>query len=181
MTVRCRWVGCASGGALAVAALLAAGCRTRVVPSDEQAAFTPGLGEIMGQNQVRHAKLWFAGRAGNWALASYELDELGEGFADAVRYHPTHKTAAESLTTTVPGFMNPPLTRLRQVVARHDSAAFPAAFDALTAGCNGCHAATGFGFNVVQRPTTAPFSNQGFAPPAPSHPRPAAAAARGGP
>jgi hypothetical protein len=36
----------------------------------------PGLGEIMSANQMRHVKLWFAGEAGNWPLASYEVDEL---------------------------------------------------------------------------------------------------------
>ncbi len=156
MNVRRRWV----VGIVALAVL--AGCRTRVVPDEEQ--YVPGLGEIMGQNQVRHAKLWFAGRAGNWALASYELDELGEGFADAAKYHPTHKTAPDSLPGLITAYVEPPLMALRQAVARHDSAGFPAAFDALTAGCNGCHVAAGFGFNVVQRPTSPPFTNQSFAP-----------------
>src|ERR1700689_4177434 len=42
----------------------------------------PGLGEIMTLQQLRHIKLWFAGRAGNWPLADYEVDELNEGFED---------------------------------------------------------------------------------------------------
>src|SRR5215471_18604761 len=42
--------------------------------------YTPGLGEIMTFQQMRHVKLWLAGQAGNWPLASYELDELNEGF-----------------------------------------------------------------------------------------------------
>jgi hypothetical protein len=33
-------------------------------------AYTPGLGEIMTLTQMRHAKLWFAGQAGNWSLAT---------------------------------------------------------------------------------------------------------------
>src|SRR5947208_2225088 len=33
--------------------------------------FTPGLGEIMTLQQMRHLKLWFAGQAGNWPLAAY--------------------------------------------------------------------------------------------------------------
>ena len=45
-----------------------------------QEPYTPGLGEIMTLNQMRHIKLWFAGKATNWPLASYELDELEEGF-----------------------------------------------------------------------------------------------------
>jgi hypothetical protein len=42
--------------------------------------YVPGLGELMSANQMRHAKLWFAGEAGNWPLAAYDLDELKEGF-----------------------------------------------------------------------------------------------------
>jgi len=34
----------------------------------------------------------------------------------------------------------------------------------LTKACNDCHQATNFGFNVVQRPATNPYSNQVFAP-----------------
>lgn len=34
-----------------------------------------------------------------------------------------------------------------------DSERFTKAFDALTEGCNSCHQATKFGFNVVTRPT----------------------------
>ena len=58
----------------------------------------PGLGEIMTLTQMRHAKLWFAGEAGNWPLASYELHELKEGFADAVKHHPTHKGASVAVS-----------------------------------------------------------------------------------
>src|SRR5882762_2790550 len=54
-----------------------------------QKPFTPGLGEIMTLQQMRHLKLWFAGRSGNWALADYELDELKEGYEDIGQYFPT--------------------------------------------------------------------------------------------
>ena len=36
----------------------------------------------MALQQMRHIKLWFAGRAGNWPLADYEIGELNEGFDD---------------------------------------------------------------------------------------------------
>jgi hypothetical protein len=48
--------------------------------SEPKEPFTPGLGEIMTLQQMRHLKLWYAGQAGNWPLADYELDELKEGF-----------------------------------------------------------------------------------------------------
>ena len=75
----------------AVFLLLAAACsRPPTPPNPAPAAtgptaeaYTLGLGEIMGLQQMRHVKLWFAGQAKNWELASYELDELTEGFEDA--------------------------------------------------------------------------------------------------
>ena len=52
-------------------------------------AYSPGLGEIMALQQMRHSKLWFAGDARNWGLAGYELDELKEGFEGAAKLFPT--------------------------------------------------------------------------------------------
>lgn len=54
-----------------LAAVATAGCERQPAP-----AYIPGLGEIMAATQMRHAKLWFAGQAGHWPLAAYELDEL---------------------------------------------------------------------------------------------------------
>src|SRR4051812_10619726 len=54
------------------------------------AAYVPGLGELMALQQMRHAKLWFAGSNRNWPLADYELDELREGFEDVQKLHQTH-------------------------------------------------------------------------------------------
>jgi hypothetical protein len=128
------------------------------------AGYLPGLGEIMTAVQMRHAKLAIAGAAGNWPLAAYEIDELDEGLDDAVTFHPTHKDMKQSLMDLVPTFMKAPLTDLRAAVDAKDTAKFNTAFDALTAGCNGCHQASDFGFNVVTRPTAPPVTNQDFAP-----------------
>jgi len=128
-------------------------------------AYTPGLGEIMTLTQMRHAKLWLAGQAQNWALAAYEADELEEGFANAMAYHPTHKTSPVALTRIIPLMTTEPLKALRAAIADKDSPAFRHAFDSLTAACNGCHQATDFGFNVVTRPSENTFSNQNFATP----------------
>jgi hypothetical protein len=133
--------------------------------------YTPGLGEIMTLTQMRHAKLWYAGEAGNWGLASYELDELEEGFADARKFHPTHKDAPQPLAQVLPIMVDAPIAAVRIAVDRHDKTAFETAFDALTDGCNACHRTMKFGFNVVQRPATNAFPNQSFAP---ATPRPAA-------
>jgi hypothetical protein len=153
------------GWALALAAVAVAlwplGCAKHA-----SAGYVPGLGELMTLNQMRHVKLWRAAQADNWPLASYELDELQEGFDDVVTYHPTHKDAPLPLSELVPKIVGQPLRELRAAVEAKDSTAFAKAYDALTAGCNSCHRATNFGFNVVKRPDgTEWFADQEFAPP----------------
>lgn len=127
-------------------------------------AYAPGLGEIMAQTATRHAKLWFAGQAGNWPLAEYELDELAEGFEDAAKYHPTHKSSPVPLPRLIAKTMDAPLRQLAAAAKAQDGPAFARQYDALTQGCNACHLSSNFGFNVVTRPTHNPFANQSFAP-----------------
>jgi hypothetical protein len=141
------------------APLLFVGCGRQSAPEP----YLPGLGEMMGLQQMRHVKLWFAGQAENWELADYELDELGEGFDDIVKFHPTHKDSPVAPKDGVPRMMSEPLKTLRGAVEKKDAAAFAQAYDALTAACNSCHQATNFGFNAVQRPATNPYPNQMFA------------------
>ena len=128
-------------------------------------AYAPGLGELMALQQMRHTKLWLAGGGGNWELAAYELDELGEGFDDVVKFHPTHKDSPVAPKDAIPRMITQPLADLRAAVGKKDSAAFIENYDRLTAACNNCHQATNFGFNRVQRPDTNPFPNQVFSSP----------------
>ena len=153
---------------LAIVALVLAAfpiVRTRPEPPEEIQRYVPGLGEIMTAVQMRHAKLGVAGAAGNWELVDYELDELDEGLEDAALYHPTHKDMKQPLTEMIPAFMNGPLDALREAAKTKDVDKFDMGFDALTTGCNGCHQAADFGFNVVTKPTAAPVPNQQFDPP----------------
>src|SRR5262245_7044019 len=78
--------------------------------------YIPGLGEIMTLTQMRHAKLWFAGEAGNWPLASYELDELNEGLEDAATFHPTHKDAELPIPQLIEKIMKTHLAQLEVAV-----------------------------------------------------------------
>jgi hypothetical protein len=133
-----------------------------VAPSAEP--FVPGLGEIMSLQQMRHTKLWLAGQAKNWDLAAYEVDELGEGFDDVVKLHPTHKDSPVAPKDAIPRMVTAPIADLRAAVEKQDATAFAHAYDALTTACNNCHAATNFGFNRVQRPATNPYPNQVFEP-----------------
>jgi hypothetical protein len=127
--------------------------------------YKSGLGELMNFTQIRHAKLWFAGSEQNWPLAAYEVDELQEGFDDVVKFYPNHEGSPLPLAALLPKIMNKPVADLRAAIKAHDSQAFTAAYDTLTAGCNSCHEAANFGINVVMRPSDRSwFSNQDFRP-----------------
>ena len=60
----------------AALAVLASGLALLVLSGNAESqsaaeAYKPGLGDIMGAIQMRHAKLWFAGKSLNWQLAAY--------------------------------------------------------------------------------------------------------------
>lgn len=148
-----------SAAVLAVAALVSgAPCRAA------DPGYVPGLGEFMTAMQMRHAKLWFAGEAENWPLATYELDEIQEGFEDIVKYHPIHEGSPVPVREILPELTGPPLTELQAAVGARDKGAFERGFDSLTAACNACHRAENFGFNVIRRPGSNPYNNQDFSP-----------------
>jgi hypothetical protein len=128
---------------------------TRVMPQETNAPVPPGLGETMTLQQLRHIKLWFAGHAGNWPLADYEMGELNEGFENV------NKLLGGD---TVDKAVGAPMQALQKIIDDKNRAAFPAAFDQLTAGCNSCHRTLDHGFIAIQRPTSLPYSNQNFAP-----------------
>ncbi|WP_225587444.1 hypothetical protein [Methylomonas fluvii] len=144
------------------AAVLLTACASHHPPVSELTQFTPGLGEIMAQSAVRHAKLWFAGRAQNWELAAYEIDELHEGFEDASKFHPTHKDIKQPIPELIARYMDQPLAELEQAIKDKNTQAFSERYDHLTASCNACHQATDFGFNKVIQPSFNPFANQSF-------------------
>ena len=105
-----------------------------------------------------------AGEAGNWELAAYEIKELGEGFDDIVKLHPTHEESPVAPKDAIPRMVTVPLMELRAAVDKKDVKDFEQKYDTFTKACNDCHQATNFAFNVVQRPATNPYPNQVFAP-----------------
>lgn len=100
----------------------------------------PGLGEIMSLQQMRHIKLWFAGHAGNWPLADYEIGEMKEGFEDV------QKLLGGDI---VEQHVSAPLSALEKAIDAKNRAAFDADFDKLSAGCNACHRTLDHAFIVI--------------------------------
>jgi len=124
------------------------------------AAQTPELGQQMLELQIRHARLWQAGQARDWVLTQFQLAELREAFGGIVETNGEHASLQpQRLAEVLPAMVDPALEQMQAAVDAHDGAKFDAAFDALSAGCNGCHSAAGHGFLVIQRPRTPLLDN----------------------
>ena len=137
-------------------AIAIAGCLLVVPVSSAEEANDANIGEIMAFQQERHFKLWFAGQAGNWPLADYEIGKLKDGFDDV------DKLIGGD---TVGKAVGAPIAAIEKAIESKDKDSFTGAFGQLTAGCNSCHQALDRAFIVIQRPTSLPYSDQSFAPP----------------
>jgi len=131
-------------------------------PSQSQAAYAPRLNNIMIGIQLGHFKLWYAGIVRNWDLANYELTLIKTAFEDGKKYYPNVPMADMSTLTQ-------PADELGDAIKAKDSARFTKAFERLTAECNACHQAAGFGFIVIRTPRlspieTSPLSDEAFSP-----------------
>lgn len=150
----------AAASAVALTASAQEASTQREQASVSQAAtepYQPSLSEIMARQQMRHIKLWFSGRGGNWLLADYEVDALKGGF-DQV---------SDLLGgNTVESAVGAALSALEKAVDAKNRAAFTSAFDQLTAGCNNCHRTLDHGFIAIRRPSLSglPYSDQFLAP-----------------
>jgi hypothetical protein len=118
------------------------------------------LSDIMIATQLRHFKLWDAGRLKNWPLANYELAQIRASLEEATKLDPN--APVENTTTQ-------PADGVGSAIEAKDSAEFAKAFDRFTSACNSCHQATGFGFIAIRSPRlspmqTSPFSNESFSP-----------------
>jgi hypothetical protein len=111
----------------------------------------------MNTLQLRHLKLYFAGRAQNWELADFELRRLREGLAEAALLY--SGIPATNVTT-----MATPIQSIAEAIKAKNVRKFTDALGQFTDGCNACHQAMGRKFIVIRLPTEQPFTNQVFAP-----------------
>jgi hypothetical protein len=122
--------------------------------------YVPRLNTLMMVTQLGHFKLWYAGVVQNWPLADYELAQIRANIVDARKLHPDNSKSDMSS-------MTPPADDLEDAIKAKDSVKFVKAFSKLTAACNACHEATGFGFIKIREPRlspieTSPFSDESF-------------------
>jgi hypothetical protein len=120
-------------------------------------SYAVSLSDAMQLTQLRHMKLWLAGRAKNWPLANYELAQLKDTFDKAAVLYlniPVQYIAA----------VEQPLGALSNAVAAKDPAQFQRGFKTLQSACNDCHRAADVGFITIQTPSASVFPDQSFAP-----------------
>jgi len=131
-------------------------------PARSNSAYLPKVSDIMGQTQLRHFKLWFAGSLGNWALANYELEQVRDSFDTAATLYPTLDGAP--FAQRLKDESGPPLADVGKAVEARNTEDFVKAFERLTTACNGCHKVAHVGFIRIRVPTSSPFTNQSFPP-----------------
>ena len=129
-------------------------------PANLQQRYVPRLNDIMVATQLRHFKLWYAGAVRNWPLAKYELAQIRTDIDDAKGFYP--KISGSDMTIMIPACVE-----VDSAIKAKDSAKFFSAFGKLTAECNSCHEAAGFGYIKIREPKlspieTSPFSDEEF-------------------
>ena len=153
MDFRRYWLAALVAGATAAVAIVQPGLGASAA---EQ--YVPQLGDIMNATQVRHQKLFFAGRARNWELAAYETRLLRGNLRDAaVLYSGIPITSVTTLAER--------LQAVDDAIEAKDAKRFAKAFGELTTGCNQCHQSLDRPYIVMQQPSDQPFGNQQFTPP----------------
>jgi hypothetical protein len=119
--------------------------------------YVPRLGDIMNAMQLRHLKLYFAGKDQNWPLAAYELHQLKASLVEAAMMY--SGIPVSNVTT-----LSNSVQSIDDAVGAKDTRKFEKAFSELTDGCNSCHQSMARAFIAIRVPTEQPFSNQVFAP-----------------
>jgi hypothetical protein len=119
--------------------------------------YVPQLSGIMTSAQLEHLKLWSAGTAGNWRLASYELRQLKESLIEAALLY--SGIPVSNVTTLAAS-----IDAISAAVDQKDRKQFVKKFAELTKGCNTCHQSMDRAFIAIQIPAEQPFANQLFSP-----------------
>lgn len=102
----------------------------------------PDQSHVMADVAWHFTNAWFAGRARNWPLAKFFVDETRSHIAWAVRVKPVRKGAAGNdipLQPLADAVTNGPLTELKTAADKQDAAAFENAYRATLTACYACH------------------------------------------
>jgi hypothetical protein len=129
----------------------------------DPSAFNPQLGALMNMViQPRHTKLGLAGKAENWALASYYFKELKLGFLVVSKAVPRWKGLP--IPDLFDAAVTPTFAVLDFAIKAGEPRQFAESYEKLTTGCNNCHATLDHQFITIKAPDASNFPDQEFKP-----------------
>ncbi|MBR1174881.1 hypothetical protein JQ617_13005 [Bradyrhizobium sp. KB893862 SZCCT0404] len=119
--------------------------------------YAPRLSDLMISMQIRHAKLFFAAKRGNWGLAAFELEQISASLKEAGRFYPKVVSTSDLAVAA----------ELEEAVAvavkAKDEGKFERSFDQMSGQCNRCHRVADRDYIFIRRPLSASaFSNQSY-------------------
>jgi hypothetical protein len=104
-----------------------------------------GFDVAMMETGYRYVELYWAGRDRNWEAAVYHVEKIRLAIENGLERRPKRTASAQP-------FLAGPLAATAEAIAARDSKLFAQRFEALTAGCNACHAMEKVPFFEVQAP-----------------------------
>lgn len=104
----------------------------------------PSQSHSMVDVEFQFANLWFAGKAQNWPLATFYLNETRSHLNWTVRLRPVRKLAGGGdldLRPILKGVEDGGLASIKAALDKHDEAGFETAYKGMLGQCIACHEA----------------------------------------
>jgi cytochrome c556 len=122
----------------------------------------PTMAELMTGIQAHHARLYFAGQAGNWRLAEHEVQRIKAELEKAGKLHDKWEDVPKPLSVLIPLITHAEIEKITEATRAGDKRQFTDSFQNLTKDCNTCHQAAKRDFIVIQIPTQPGSTNLQF-------------------
>jgi hypothetical protein len=104
-----------------------------------------GFDVAMVETGYRYVELYWAARDANWDAAAHQVEKIRLAIENGLERRPKRAASAQP-------FLAGPLAATSEAVAARDAKRFEERFEALTAGCNACHALENVAFFEVRPP-----------------------------
>jgi len=127
----------------------------------------PSQSHSMADVAFQFSNLWFAGKARNWPLATFFLNEARQHIRWTIRIRPVRKSPAgdpvdlQGIYDAIDGGT---MVKLQQAIDSKDGAKFEAQYKETLAECYSCHKASGKPYLRPTIPTSPPQSIINFDP-----------------
>jgi hypothetical protein len=126
---------------------------------DALRSMLPSQSHSMVDVEFQYANLWFAGKAQNWPLATFYLNETRSHLNWTVRLRPVRKLSNGGdldLRPILKGVEDGGIASIKAALDKHDEPAFETAYKGMLNQCIACHEAAEKPFLRPQVPTTPP-------------------------